>query len=168
MNTVSLKKVQVTKVASLLVLAIFAIAFFAFPFGTYAMKGCGKKGSTPPATLSNGLKLVDKAITKTSLTFTLNGVYVDQSDNPASSTGWGSMPSGPVSFIALSTGKVTGLAQGEWVSVTPTGGKPINATILDAQGLTVTIPNGSTPPVWGMLTTNLPIKVAATGSGGGW
>jgi len=93
---------------------------------------------------------------------------VDQSGNPASNTEWGSMPSGPVSFIALSTGKVTGLAQGEWVNVTPAGGKPINATILDAQGLTVTIPAGSAPPVWGMLTTNLTIKVAATGSSGAW
>src|SRR5579859_2225642 len=161
MNTVSLKKVQVTKVASLLVLAIFAIAFFAFPFGTYAMKGgCGKKSSTLTPTLSNGLNLVDKAIVKTNLTFTLNGVYEDQSGNP--STGWTSAPLGPVSFIALSTGKVTSLAQGEWVSVTPPGGKPINATILDAQGLTVTIPAGAAAPVWGMLTTNLPIKVAAT------
>ncbi len=167
MNTFSLKKVQVTKVTSLLVLAIFAIAFFAFPFGTYAMKGgCGKKSSTLTPTLSNGLNLVDKAIVKTNLTFTLNGVYTDANGNP--STGWGSNPSGPVSFIALSTGQVTNLTQGEWVNVTPTGGKPIKATILDGQGLTVTVSAPSAPPVWGMLQTNLPIKVAAIGSSGSW
>ena len=123
MSTVSLNKVGVTKVAGLLVLAAVAIAFLAFPLTTNAM--CGK--TKVATTLSGGLGVADKAVTKLGTTFTLSGVFLDQAGNPVSctgsATGWciGTVAgtSSPVSFLPFATGKITSLAPGEWVGIVP-------------------------------------------------